>query len=257
MTLSKMMKSFKLFFLLAFASYGLWAQTITVAAASNLKYAMDDITTEFTKETGIIVKPIFGASGKLTQQILSGAPYDVFLSADIEFPQKLSQSGYTLTNPKIYAYGTLVLWSANQTPLEGGIQSLCSQKELTLAIANPKTAPYGLEAMNALHYYNGTRECNAKIVTAESISQVGSYVIAQAADVGFIAKSIVLSNEMNKIGKWVDIDPKAYKPIDQAMVILKNTLPENQTAAKRFFGFMSSPIAQSILKRNGYQLSDK
>jgi molybdate transport system substrate-binding protein len=246
------MKPFKLFFLLSLASYGLWAQTITVAAASNLKYAMDNITTEFTKETGIIVKPIFGASGKLTQQILSGAPYDVFLSADVEFPLKLFQSGYTLSNPKIYAYGTLVLWSANQTPLEGGISTLCTKNNLTIAIANPKTAPYGIEAMNALHYYNKDRVCNAKIVTAESISQVGSYVTTQAADVGFIAKSIVISDEMKLIGKWVDIDQKSYKPIDQAMVILKNTLPENQTAAKKFLDFMSSPIAQSILKRNGY-----
>jgi len=246
------MKPFKLFFLLAFASCGLWAQTLTVAAASNLKYAMDNIAVEFTKETGISVKPIFGASGKLTQQILSGAPYDLFLSADVEFPQKLSQSGYTLTNPKIYAYGTLVLWSANQTPLDGGISTLCTKNTLTIAVANPKTAPYGIEAMNALHYYNKERACSTKIVTAESISQVGSYVTTQAADVGFIAKSIVLSDEMKSVGKWVDIDPKAYKPIDQAMVILKNTLPENQTAAKRFFDFMSSPVAHSILKRNGY-----
>jgi molybdate transport system substrate-binding protein len=247
-----MMKLFKLYFYLALLSSGLWAQTLTVAAASNLKYAMDNISTEFTKETGIIVRPIFGASGKLTQQILSGAPYDVFLSADVEFPQKLSQSGYTLTSPKIYAYGTLVLWSANQTPLERGIPGLCTKNNLTIAIANPKTAPYGIETMNALHYYNKNYTCNAKIVTAESVSQVGSYVSTQAADVGFIAKSFVISDEMKTVGKWVDINPKAYKPIDQAMVILKNTLPENITAAKRFVDFISSPIAQSILKRNGY-----
>lgn len=249
-----MMKFFKLFFFLVIASSGVFAQTITVAAASNLKYAMDNIALEFTKETGIIIKPIFRASGKITQQILSGAPYDMFLSADSEFPARLAQAGFTLTNPKVYAYGTLVLWSANQTPLNGGIHTLCNNKNMTLAIANPKTAPYGIEAINALHYYNGTRDCTAKIVTAESISQVGSYVTTQAVDVGFIAKSIVLSDEMSKIGRWVDIDTKAYKPIDQAMVILKNTSPENQTAAKRFFDFMSAPIAQSILKRNGYLL---
>ncbi len=248
----KTMKLFKLLFLFSLISGGLWAKTITVAAASNLKYALDNIVLEFTKETGIIVKPIFGASGKLTQQILSGAPYDVFLSADVEFPAKLAQSGSTLTNPKVYAYGTLVLWSANQTPLIGGIADLCSKKELTFAIANPKTAPYGVEAMNALHYYNPSHNCNAKIVTAESIAQVGSYVTTQTADVGFIAKSIVLSDEMSKIGKWIDINPKAYKPIDQAMVMLKSNSAHNQAAAKRFFDFMSSPIAQSILKRNGY-----
>lgn len=248
----KTMKLFNFLFFLTLMSSGLWAQTITVAAASNLKYAMDNIVLEFTKETGIIVKPIFGASGKLTQQILSGAPYDLYLSADIEFPTKLSQAGFTINNPKVYAYGTLVLWSANQTPLIGGISDLCSRKSLTLAIANPKTAPYGIEAMNALHYYNENNTCNAKIVTAESISQVGSYVTTQAADVGFIAKSIVLSDEMSKIGKWVDINPKAYKPIDQGMVMLKSNSADNQAAAKRFYDFMISPKAQSILKRNGY-----
>lgn len=246
------MKLFKFFFFLAIISNGLYSQNITVAAASNLKYTMDNISLEFTKETGIIVKPIFGASGKLTQQILSGAPYDLFLSADMEFPSKLSQSGSTLTTPKVYAYGTLVLWSANQTPLNAGIRSLCSKKELTFAIANPKTAPYGVEAINTLRYYNKDHICNSKIVTAESISQVGSYVTTQAADVGFIAKSIVLSDEMKRVGKWVDIDPKAYKPIDQGMVMLKSNSTDNQAAAKRFFDFMSSPKAQSILKKNGY-----
>jgi molybdate transport system substrate-binding protein len=248
----KMIKPFKLSLFIAIISSSLYSQTITVAAASNLKYAMDNIVLEFTKETGISVKPIFGASGKLTQQILSGAPYDVFLSADMEFPSKLAQNGSTLTNPKVYGYGTLVLWSANQTPLKGGISDLCSRKNLTLAIANPKTAPYGIEAMNALHFYNENNTCNAKIVTAESISQVGSYVTTQAADVGFIAKSIVLSDEMRKVGNWVDINPKAYKPIDQGMVMLKSNSADNQAAAKRFFDFMSSPKAQSILKRNGY-----
>jgi molybdate transport system substrate-binding protein len=247
-----MIKSFKFFLFIAIISSSLYSQTITVAAASNLKYAMDNIVLEFTKETGISVKAIFGASGKLTQQILSGAPYDLFLSADMEFPIKLAQNGYTLTNPKVYAYGTLALWSTNQTTLEDGLSSLCRKKDLTFAIANPKTAPYGVEAMNALHYYTKDRACSAKIVTTESISQVGSYVTTQAADVGFIAKSIVLSDEMRNIGKWVDINPKAYKPIDQGMVMLKSNSADNQTAAKRFFDFMSSPIAQSILKRNGY-----
>lgn len=247
-----MIKPFKLFLFIAIISSSLYSQTITVAAASNLKYAMDNIVLEFTKETGISVKPIFGASGKLAQQILSGAPYDLFLSADMEFPSKLAQKGSTLTNPKIYAYGILVLWSGNRTPLRGGISDLCRRKNLTLAIANPKTAPYGIEAMNALHYYNKNKTCNAKIVTAESISQVGSYVTTQAADVGFIAKSIVLSDEMRKIGQWVDINPKAYKPIAQGMVMLKSNSADHQAAAKRFFDFMSSPTAQDILKRNGY-----
>lgn len=230
----------------------MYAQTITVAAASNLKYALDDISREFTKETGIDVKPIFGASGKLTQQIMSGAPYDLFLSADVEFPSKLVNSGFTTTPAQVYAYGSLVLWSNTNIDLSNGISTLSHPKIKKIAIANPKTAPYGIEAMNAMRYYKVDNRITSKIITAESISQVGAYVTTKSVDVGFIAKSIVLSPEMKNVGKWIDIDPKAYHPIDQAMVGLKSGSVENQIAAKKFFAFMSSSKAQSILKANGY-----
>lgn len=228
------------------------AQTITVATAANLKFAMDDLARVFTKESGIEIKPVFGASGKLTQQIMSGAPYDAFLSADVEFPSKLSQGGFTTTPPRVYAYGSLVLWSNTGADLSQGINSVANPKIAKIAIANPKTAPYGIEAMNALRYAKIDTLVTAKLVTAESVSQVGNYVTTKAADIGFIAKSIVLSPEMKNVGTWVDVDPKAYNTIDQAMVALKNAAPENQIAAKKFLDFMGSPQAKAILKANGY-----
>ena len=241
---------------LAFAS-ALVAQTITVAAAANMKYALTDIAKEFTKESGIDVKIITGASGKLTQQIMSGAPYDAFLSADIEYPSKLAQGGYTTTASQVYAFGTLILWSATGADLSKGVAVVADPSVKKIAVANPKTAPYGIEAMNAMKYYKVADDAASKIVTAESISQVGSYVTTKAVDVGFMAKSIVLSPEMKNVGKWVEVDDKAYNTIDQAMVGLKNGSPENQIAAKKFLRYMSSPKAIMILKANGYGIPKK
>ncbi|WP_295055180.1 molybdate ABC transporter substrate-binding protein [Sulfuricurvum sp.] len=245
-----------LFASLAFAS-AMAAQTITVAAAANMKYAITDIAKAFSDESGIDVKIITGASGKLTQQIMSGAPYDAFLSADVEFPAKLVQGGYTTTPAQIYAYGTLILWSDTGADLSKGIAIVADPSVKKIAIANPKTAPYGTEAMNAMRYYKIADSAVPKIVTAESISQVGSYVTTKAVDVGFMAKSIVLSPEMKNVGKWIEIDPKSYNTIDQAMVGLKNGSPENQIAAKKFIRFISSPKALAILKASGYGLPAK
>lgn len=251
------MKLFKIVLTsLAFAS-ALAAQTITVATAANMKYAANDIAKAFTEESGIDVKIITGASGKLTQQIMSGAPYDVFLSADVEFPAKLAQGGFTTTPSQIYAYGTLILWSDTGADLSKGVAVVADPNVKKIAIANPKTAPYGIEAMNALKFYKQTDAAAPKIVTAESISQVASYVTTKSVDVGFMAKSIVLSPEMKNVGKWVEVDDKAYNTIDQAMVGLKNGTPENQIAAKKFIRFMSSPKALAILKASGYGLPKK
>ncbi len=251
------MKLFKLTLAsLVFAS-ALVAQTITVAAAANMKYAVTDIAKEFTKQSGINVKIITGASGKLTQQIMSGAPYDAFLSADVEYPAKLANGGFTTTPAQVYAYGSLILWSDMGVDLSKGVSIVADPSVKKIAIANPKTAPYGIEAMNAMKYYKVADDAVGKIITAESISQVGAYVTTKAVDVGFMAKSIVLSPEMKNVGKWVEIDDKAYNNIDQAMVGLKNGSPENQIAAKKFLRYMSSPKAISILKANGYSLPAK
>lgn len=241
---------------LALAS-ALAAQTITVAAAANMKYAVTDIAKEFSKASGIEVKIITGASGKLTQQIMSGAPYDAFLSADVEYPAKLANGGFTTTPAQVYAYGTLILWSDTGVDLSKGVVIVADPSVKKIAVANPKTAPYGIEAMNAMKYYKVADDAAAKIVTAESISQVGSYVTTKAVDVGFMAKSIVLSPEMKNVGKWVEVDDKAYNTIDQAMVGLKNGSPENQIAAKKFIRFMSSAKALEILKASGYGLPKK
>jgi len=230
------------------------AQTITVAAAANLKYALTDIAKEFTKQSGIQVKIITGASGKLTQQIMSGAPFDALLSADVVYPAKLAKGGYTTTPSTVYAYGTLILWSANGADLSKGVAGLAGSSIKRVAIANPSTAPYGQEAMNALRYYKAEAAVKPKFINGESINQVATYVTTKAVDVGFMAKSIVFSPEMKSVGNWVEVDPRSYNKIDQAMIGLKNGSPENQIATKKFLKFVMSPKAQGILKANGYVL---
>lgn len=251
------MKPFKLLLTSLALASALAAQTITVATAANMKYAVTDIAKVFTKESGIDVKIITGASGKLTQQIMSGAPYDAFLSADVEYPAKLAQGGFTTTPVQVYAYGTLVLWSDTGPDLSKGVAVVADPSVKKIAVANPKTAPYGIEAMNAMKYYKVSDKVDGKLIIAESISQVGAYVTTKAVDVGFMAKSIVLAPEMKNVGKWVEIDDKAYNTIDQAMVGLKNGSPENQIAAKKFIRFMSSAKALAILKASGYGLPAK
>ena len=246
------MKLLKLSLVSLVLATSLSAQTITVAAAANLKYAIADIAKAFTAQTGIDVKVITGASGKLTQQIMSGAPYDAFLSADVEFPAKLAKGGYTTTPAQVYAYGSLVLWTNTGANLSKGVEGLTDPAIKKVTLANPKTAPYGLEAMNSMRFYKV--DIASKIVTAESISQAATYVTTKAVDAGFLAKSIVLSPEMKNVGKWVEVDPKSHNIIDQAMVGLKNGTPENQIAAKRFMKFMSSPKSVEILKASGYTL---
>jgi len=231
-----------------------WSQTITVAAAANLKYALADIAKEFKKTSGIDVKIITGASGKLTQQIMSGAPFDALLSADVEYPAKLAKGGFTTTPAQVYAYGTLILWSANGADLSKGVAMLANPNVKRIAIANPKTAPYGQEAMNAMRYYKVDSVAQPKFINGESINQVATYVTTKAVDVGFMAKSIVYAPEMKNVGKWVEVNPASYHKIDQAMVGLKNGSPENQIATKKFLRFVMSTKAQGILKNNGYVL---
>ncbi len=238
--------------LLLFLAFGAlsFAQTITVAAAANLKYTVADIAKEFTKSTGIRVNVTTGSSGKLTQQIMAGAPFDAFLSADTSYPEKLAQAGYTTTPSTIYAYGVLVLWTNSGLNLSDKIAAIKNAKKI--AIANPKVAPYGVAAVEAMQHYGIYNSVSKKLVNGESIGQVATFITTKSADVGFMAKSIVMSPDMRGVGKWVELDSASYSKIGQAMVGLKNGSPESQIAAKKFLKFMLSSKAKEILIANGY-----
>ena len=126
------------------------AAPLTIAVAANVKYAFDDLAIEFKKETGIEVQAVFSSAGKITSQVKSGAPFDVFLSADTEFPELLYKEGLAVTQPKVYAYGVLVLWTKKDLDLSKGLALLTDAKIQKIAIANPKLAPYGRAALQAL-----------------------------------------------------------------------------------------------------------
>jgi len=227
-------------------------KTVTVATAANVQFAMNALKDEFEKQTGIKVKPIISSSGKLTSQIMNGAPFDVFISADIEFPERLYKEGFAITKPCIYAHGLIVLWTMKDIDLSKGLNFLKEKEILKIAIANPKTAPYGKETIKILKKTNVFKDTQKKLIYGESVSQVNNYVISNTADIGFTAKSVVLSPEMKNKGKWVEVDNKLYNPIPQGIVILKHGKENNYDFSKKFYDFILSDSAKNILEKYGY-----
>ncbi|HYD95481.1 MAG TPA: molybdate ABC transporter substrate-binding protein [Noviherbaspirillum sp.] len=229
------------------------ADTLTVAVAANLQYAFDDLQAVFTKETGHAIKPVYNSSGKFAAQIMNGAPFDLFLSADMEYPEKLHKEGFAAA-PKVYAYGTLVLWTMKDIDLANWQASLAAPGVGKIAAANPKTAPYGRETLKALAHLRLDDALKAKLVFGESISQTNQYIHSRSADAGFTAKSVVVSPEMKGQGKWVDLPKDSYQPIAQGVVVLKHGRQHNAKLAQQFHDFVLSPTARAILERYGYLL---
>ncbi len=231
-----------------------FAQQITVAAAANVQYALEELKAEFEKDTRIKLRTIIGSSGKLTAQIENGAPFDVFISADVEYPEALDKKGLAYERPKIYAYGALVLWTFQGIDLSRGLTVIASPSIKKVAIANPKTAPYGRQALNALEHAHVYKDVQSKLVYGESLAQVNQFIATEAVDVGFTAKSVVLAPHLKEKGRWVEVDARTYDPIAQAVVILKHAEKENLPEAKAFYDFLFFPQAQEIFKKYGYKL---
>ncbi|MFM7022088.1 MAG: molybdate ABC transporter substrate-binding protein [Flavobacteriales bacterium] len=248
-----MKRIYPLFLLFLLGTAFLPEDKITIAVAANAQYALKALETQYEKETGKQIELIVGSSGKLTAQIKEGAPFDIFISADMDFPNQLHKGNLTLAAPKTYAYGSLVLWSA---VIEDGLlmNTLLSTNVKSIAIANPKLAPYGVAAVDVMNYYKLYEKVEKKIVYGESISQVNQYITSKTADVGFTAKSVVMSPEMQGKGRWIDIDKKAYKPIEQGAVLLKHAIG-NKTDAEAFYNYLYSTKAKNIFKKYGYQFT--
>lgn len=243
-----------IFLMLAIYSLSVFAQPkLTVAVAANMQYTIRELITEFNTTSQTKIDVVLGASGKLTQQILNGAPFDIFLAADASFPQKLYGNHFTLEAPKVYARGLLVLWS-----VKPGIQPAADLKLLTgaaiksIAIANPHTAPYGSAAEAILKKYNLYTSVSPKLVTGESITQTSQFIATQNADIGFTAKAIVISAEMKGKGRWVELNPRDYPPIEQAAALLKHARDNNEAAARQFYNFLFSAKAKAIYNKFGY-----
>ena len=233
-----------------------WAQEknkVNVAAAANLDVVLNEIKGEFVKENpGIEVNIILGSSGKLTSQIINGADFDLFMAADMSYPQQVESKGYALTKTVFYAAGKLILFSKNNLDLSKGLSALLDSKVEHIAIANPKLAPYGRASMQAIENAK-LKGIESKIVYSENINQTAEYALI-AADAGFIAKSLLYSPKMkgyNIKGKyWIDVDSSLYEPINQGMILLKNS--GKNPAAKKFYDFIFSKSVKAIFEKYGY-----
>lgn len=243
----------KIVILLMVLSLGLFAGQINVAVAANVSYAVNDLVKEFNKtnpNTEVLVT--LGSSGKFVAQIKNGAPYQMFLSADMKFPETLFEEKLAVAKPEMYAQGSLALLSSKELDLKKGIHLITDNSIAKIAIANPKTAPYGtaaVEAMKNAKVYDATEK---KLVYAESISQAVTYATT-AADIGFVAKSSLYDEKMAQYKEnihWVSVDSALYTPIDQGVVILSNA-KDNQEV-KAFYDFILSQKAKTIFQAYGY-----
>lgn len=225
---------------------------LNIAVAANMQFAMKDLTETFTSKTGIQCDLMISSSGKLTALIREHAPYDVFVAADMKYPNELYNNGFTTKKPEVYAYGKLVIWSMIDG-LTSSIEMLTSEQIKHIALANPKMAPYGVATIEVLEHYNLYDSIKDKLVYGESISQTNQFIISKSAEVGFTAKSVVLSDKMKGKGSWIAIDEADYSPIAQGVVIIKNDKAEQQDA-ERFYEFLFSQEARNILESYGYSL---
>lgn len=236
------------FFLLAsITSFG---QELKVAVAANLQGVIKVLGKDFKQKTGIDIQPIVGSSGNLSTQIKNGAPFDLFLSADMSFPESLAKEGFSIKEPAVYAYGRLIICSSQNIGFENWERLLLTRRIKKIAIANPAIAPYGKAAEESLKLKGVLDDIQSKVVTGESISQVNTYITTGTVDVGFTTRALVKDAEGKTTIYWKEIDPKTYTPIKQGMIILKQS---KETAnAQKFYEYMLSPAAKKILKEYGY-----
>ena len=247
----------KIIFLILFAfsstfSSGQNTDAILIAAASDLKFAMDSVVTVFKKaHPGASIEVTYGSSGKLFEQISHTAPFDLFFSADIEYPLTLKKKGIAVSEVYTYGVGRIVIWSQLIDPNKEQINSLIDKMVNKIAIANPQHAPYGRRAEEALKHYKVYEKVKGKLVYGENISQTAQFVTTGAADVGIIAYSLALSPTMKKLnGHYYVIPENAHRSLEQGFVILKKA--EQNPLAVAFKDFMMGTEATKILGSFGF-----
>lgn len=231
-------------------------ESVSVAAAANLVYALDALNAEFGKiAPGVTLTSATGASGNLVAQIKNGAPFDVFLSADLDYPQALIDTGAADGASLItFATGRLVLWTTKPdievSDIAATIRNPVVRK---LAIANLKTAPYGRAARQALEKLGVWSLAEPRLVTGENITQTSQFVETGNADAGFVALSIVLSPKLKNKGRWIAVPANLHAPLAQGAVL--TTRGASNAAARRYLEFLRSDAAKKIFTQFGYDVS--
>lgn len=233
----------------------IFATDITIAVSANVSYAIKPLIQAFNKiRPDTKVNIVLGSSGKLFAQISHAAPYDMFLSANMMYPKALYKNNLTSTSPKIYAYGSLAILSQKERNYCAEIFVLKSPDIKKIAIANPKTAPYGRASVEALKNAKLYKKLQKKFVYGESIAQTLIYATG-AADIGLVAKSALYSPRMSQYKEaihWSEVDESLYAPIEQGVVVLKRA--EADTEVRAFYDFLFTPKAKEILKSYGYRV---
>jgi molybdate transport system substrate-binding protein len=231
---------------------------VRVAAAADLKFAMDELAGQFEKQTGTRVEVTYGSSGNFFSQLRNGAPFDLFFSADIEYPKKLEGAG--LAEPGTlyeYAVGRIVIWTpadADVDMTKQGWKALLNPRVQKIAIANPEHAPYGRAAVAALQKAGIYEQVKAKLVYGENISQAAQFVQSGSAQAGIIALSLAISPPM-KDGKRWEIPAEYYPPIEQGAIVLKDA--KNIDAARAFLEFVKSGTGRASLAKYGFAPLDQ
>ena len=235
-----------------FISFNAQAQNISIAAASDLKFALDSVISVYQNQHPTEkIYATYGSSGKFFEQIQYGAPFDLYFSADVSYPKKLKEKGFAISEVKTYGIGRIVIWSKKIDPNIEKMNSLRNPNLNKIAIANPEHAPYGERARESIIYYKLYDEVKSKFVFGENISQTAQFVQLGAADIGIVALSLALSPNMQKDdGKYYVIPEKSHKPLEQGYVILKHA--KNNANAQKFYDFMASPKVIAILKHFGF-----
>jgi molybdate transport system substrate-binding protein len=225
---------------------------VVVAAAADLKFAMDSLVAVFSKNNpDITIKTIFGSSGNFFQQIGNGAPFDLFFSADIDYPRQLTAKHLALSEVHPYGTGQIVLWSKSVDPAVDKMNTLLNPAIKKIAIANPAHAPYGQRAEESLRHYQLYDKIKDKLVMAENIAQTAQYAQSGAADIGIIALSLALSPAMQQTGgKYWLIPADSHQALEQGFVLLPNA--KDNPGASQFMNFITSPEAKVILKSFGF-----
>lgn len=251
----KRIKSFRLLccFLLVSALSGTAAgQQLRIAAASDLQFVFQDVSARFQKETGQAVELTFGSSGNFFSQIQNGAPFDMFFSADVDYPTKLQAAG--LVEPRTlsrYATGRIVLWVRKDFPIDvrQGLQILTDSRVHRISVANPDHAPYGRAAVAALQHEKIYDQVHNKLVLGENISQAAQFVESGNADIGILALSLVMAPPLKGEGIYYEIPARLYPPIEQAVVILKSS--KRKDVAQQFLSFLKRADIAEFMHSNG------
>ena len=220
---------------------------LTVAAASDLTPAFEELGREFEKTNKTKVVFVFGSTGMLTRQIENGAPFDVFAAANVSYVDELDQKGLIMPDSRaIYARGRITLWTPNDSNLRlQGVADLARPEVQRIAIANPDHAPYGLAAKQALQSAGVWDRVQPKLVYGDNIRQTLQYAQTGNVEVAIVALSLSVQSN----GRWTLIPEELHQPIDQGLAILKST--KNEPAARAFAAFVSSPQGKSIMKKYG------